>query len=83
VQHPEDVVVGGVHLDAAFEAAAERLARIGVTDRLRDPVEAGALDEPVGQRVEEPAARAEHEIDGRPRDAGTPRDVFHREGLRR
>ena len=49
-------MVRGVHVDAALESAAQCLARVGVAGGLDDAVVARALDEAVGERVEETAA---------------------------
>jgi hypothetical protein len=51
------------------------LSRVGVLDRLDEPVEARALDQVRPQRVEQPGPRAEDEVDGRAGDAGRVRDA--------
>ena len=57
--------MGGVHFDAPGQRAAQRLPRVGMADGLEDPPVAGAGQQVVGEGVEEPAARAEDEVDRR------------------
>jgi hypothetical protein len=59
------------------------LARLGVADGLDEVRVARPLHDVAADGVEEPGARAEHEVDGRPRDARHARDAVDAHRLRR
>ena len=68
---------------ARGHAAAQRLARVGQRNRLEQVrIRPVAFEQVVGERVEEPGARSEDEVDGRAGDAGQPRDLVHADGTR-
>ena len=70
----EDVAVGGEGVHAAGDPVAQVHARVGIGHGVEDALEAAALEQVGGERVEEPGAGAEDHVDGRPRDAGGARD---------
>ena len=55
VEDAQDLTVSRVHLDASREATSQRLACVVVAEGFHDAVPAGALEEMLGQRVEESA----------------------------
>ena len=76
-QGPEHVAVGGEHPHPAGDPAAQVLARVRIRDGVHDLLEPGPLPPQVlGERVEQPRARAEDEIDGGPGDAGGAGDLL-------
>ena len=82
-QRPVHVAVGREVHAAGADPVAQVLARVRVGDRSDDPVEAASLQQVLGDRVEQPGARPEDQVDGGAGDAGRPRDLLDADRLRR